>query len=161
MQRVRVFRYIPEVDAFDVTPEYRQLAELLGLSEWNDVVWIGRLFRMDNDIGEHWFDNWDDREKRQPLAERNGLDANTLFIINPNNFADGADGPCHTPEIRGRFWHDVLSSLELSVDLLFDKARELHRELERRSAIEPDLREDYIPDLETRIAGWRRDHGDA
>jgi hypothetical protein len=62
MQTVRVFKYIDQLDAFVVTDEYRHLAEQLGLSEWNPVVWIGRLFTLDNDYGEHGFDNWDERE---------------------------------------------------------------------------------------------------
>lgn len=33
--RLRVFRYIPKVEAFDVTPEYRELADCLGLTEWS------------------------------------------------------------------------------------------------------------------------------
>jgi hypothetical protein len=151
--RIRVFTYFPEVVAFGVTPEYRELAEQLGLAEWNPVVWIGRLFVLDNDFGEHWFDNWDARESRRALAERHGLDANTLLIIDPDRFQDGADGPCNSPEFRARFWRDVLLSLELSLDLLVDKARDLNRRTkELLDAGDASLQEDYIPDLEARIA---------
>ena len=114
MKRIRVFRYIPEVEAFDVTPEYRELAEELGVVEWNPVVWIGRLFAMDNDVGEHWFDNWDEREERQERAEELDLDADALLVVNPDRFKDGRDGPCNSSEFRRRFWHDVLECLELS-----------------------------------------------
>jgi hypothetical protein len=155
-----VFRYLPDVDAFDVTPEYRALADLLGLAEWNPVVWIGRLFTLDNDVGEHWFDNWDAREARRAVAEHHGLDANNLLIVDPDRFQNGVDGPCNTPEFRARFWHDVLVSLELSPDLLFDKAREMNRRTrELIDAGDPTLEPEFIPDLEERISAWRRASG--
>jgi hypothetical protein len=153
---LRIFQYLPVVDAFDVTPEYRELADALGLTEWNHVVWLGRLFALDNDFGEHWFDNWEAREARRELAESHGLDPHTLLIIEPERFRDGREGPCNTAEFRARFWHEVLLSLELSVDLLFEKAREVNARAKQlfdaeRGAID----EDYIPDLEARIAAWR------
>ena len=46
---------------------FAKISEYLGLTEWNPVVWIGRLFTLDNDLGEHWFDNWD---LRDALSER-------------------------------------------------------------------------------------------
>lgn len=160
MKRIRIFRYLPEVDAFDVTREYAELAELLGLEEWNPVVWIGRLFRLDNDVGEHWFDNWDLREERKAVAERHGLDENTLLILDPDRLADGTDGPCNTPDIRLRFWRDVLTSLTLSTDLLFAKARDVNNRLQERALTCPELRNDWIEDLEARVATWTRDHCD-
>jgi len=33
-----------------------------------------------------------------------------------------ADGPCHPPQLRKKFWTDVLTSLELSYALLFEAA---------------------------------------
>ena len=160
MKRIHIFRYLPEVDAFDVTPEYAELAELVGLVEWNPVVWIGRLFRLDNDVGEHWFDNWDLREERTADANRHGLDANALLILDPHRFADGTDGPCNTPDIRLRFWRDVLTSLELTTDLLFAKARDNNNRIQEQALTIPELREDWIEDLEARITAWRRDHND-
>jgi hypothetical protein len=41
---------------------------------------------MDNAVGEHWFDNWDLREKIRPDAERLGRDADELLIIDPDRF---------------------------------------------------------------------------
>ncbi len=143
---VRVFRYIPQLDAFVVTDEYRRLGELLGLSEWNPVVWVGRLFTGDNDFGEHWFDNWDEREALKQRAAEMGLDADEVLIIVPDRFQDGRDGPCHPPEIRKRFWTDVLCSLELSHDLLFEEARRTNESMRQI------LPEEYIADLEARIA---------
>jgi hypothetical protein len=43
MTKVKIFNYIPELDAFVVTDEYREIADTLNLSEWNPVVWIGEI----------------------------------------------------------------------------------------------------------------------
>jgi hypothetical protein len=152
---------MPEVDAFDVTPEYRDLADTLGLTEWNPVVWIGRLFALDNDFGEHWFDNWNEREKRRLLAEQHGLDSDRLLCVDAERFQDGQDGPCNEPEFRARFWHEVLKCLELSPELLFEKARQLNDNIKDSLNINPDdkeLQEEYIEDLEDRIEKWKRAH---
>lgn len=58
-ETIKVFDYIEEIDAFTVTREFQNLSD-------HAAVWIGRLFLMDNDVGEHWFDNWD---KREAIAE--------------------------------------------------------------------------------------------
>ena len=142
---IRIFRYVEPLDAFVVTDEYRAVADTLGLSEWNPVVWIGRLFTMDNDLGEHWFDNWDEREALEPRAAALGLDSHDLMILDPRHFMDGKDGPCHSDEFRKRFWTDVLKSLELSYDLLFDEARK------GNEYYKVAFPEDYIEDLEERI----------
>ena len=75
-------------------------------------------------------------------------------------FADGRDGPCNTPDIRLRFWRDVLTSLKLSTDLLFAKARDNNNRIQEQALTTPELREDWIEDLEARITAWRRDHND-
>ena len=54
---IPVFKYIPEIDAFILDPTFKRIANELGLNEWHEVVWIGRYFALDNDFGEHWFDN--------------------------------------------------------------------------------------------------------
>jgi len=151
MRRVRIFHYLPEVDAFVVTDEYREIAQDLGLVEWTPVVWMGRVFCMDNDYGEHWFDNWDARDQREAAASRLGLDAQALLVIDPEKFQDGRDGPCHSSELRGRFWKEVLEGLELSLDLLADEARSFNQRAHARE----HLAEDRIPDLEERILRWR------
>jgi hypothetical protein len=133
---IRVFRYLEDRDAFVATPEYLHAAELLGIAEWNPVVWIGRLFTLDNDFGEHWFDNWD-------LREAKGL-SEEFFIIDPRRFVDGSDGPCHPLEVRKMFWTDVLRSLELSIDLLVVEARLVN---DRRRGLGCEV----INDLEQRI----------
>jgi hypothetical protein len=146
--KVRIFRYLDELDAFDVTEMYRDIADTLGLAEWTPVVWIGRLFSLDNDYGEHWFDNWE-------LREQKGLSQRHL-LIDPMRFKDDRDGPCHPPEFRKRFWTDVLQSLELSFDLICDEARrfnERRRELLQQTAFDPE--EGLIADLEGRIERLR------
>ena len=72
MPTVQVFTYIDQLDAFVVTDQYRSLADRLGLTEWHPVVWVGRLFTLDNDYGEHWFDNWDEREALADAAHTLG-----------------------------------------------------------------------------------------
>lgn len=145
MQSLKVFRYIEELDSFVVTDEYRKVADELGLSEWNPVVWIGRLFTLDNDYGEHWLDNWELREQKKAEAEALGFAPEDLMIIDPDRLQNGADGPCNRPETRKRFWTEVLKSLELSLDFLFRKARENNK---RTREVAPDF---FIEDLERRI----------
>jgi hypothetical protein len=143
---IKVFRYVDEADAFLATAEYREIADTLGLAEWNPVVWIGRLFILDNDYGEHWFDNWELREER-------GLSEEYL-IVDPARFKNDKAGPCNPPELRKHFWTDVLKSLELSLDLLFEKARQAnaaHKEFIERLPGDSDLADLFIPDLEDRI----------
>ena len=144
-QTVKVFHYIEGLDAFIVTDEYNQIARTLGLHEWNPVVWIGRLFLLDNDYGEHWFDNWELREKIAPDAQQYGIEPDKLLIIDPKRFQDGRDGPVHSPEIRKQFWTDVLKSLELSYSLLCNEARENNARLKELCS------EQWIPDLQERI----------
>jgi hypothetical protein len=149
MQRIRIFRYLDDLDYFEVNDEYQRIADQLGLTEWSPVVWIGRLFTLDNDDGEHWFDNWHLREPLEAEATRRSLSYEELLIIDPERFQDGKDGPCHPPAFRKRFWSDVLRSLELSFDLIVDEARAFNQE---RLRFMPD---EYISDLEARIATLR------
>ena len=118
MKLVKIFDYFPELDCFYATKEYQEIAEELGLVEWTQVVWIGRLFAMDNDYGEHWFDNWNERETIKEKAKSLGIDSECLYIINPQRFVDDKDGPCHSDEERKAFWTDVLKSLTLSIDTI-------------------------------------------
>jgi hypothetical protein len=148
---LKVFQYIADLDCFVVTEQYRRIADELGLFERSPVVWIGRLFLLDNDFGEHWFDNWELREQLRPEAEKRGIAYEDLLIIDPERFQNGADGPCHTPELRKRFWTDVLQSLELSYDLLFAEARTMN------AANQQWAPESYLPDLEQRIERIQQD----
>ena len=145
---MRIFRYHPEVDAFELTPEYTALTEVLDLGGWEAFAWIGRLFSLDNDVGEHWFDNWELRRQRAEAAACQGLSEGALLIIDPCRMADGRDGPCNTDEFRARFWTEVLKSLDLSEDLIIAKAREFHARYSGSSE---------VADLEVRIAAWRQD----
>lgn len=107
---------------------------------------------MDNDVGEHWFDNWDERDALEAKAKRLGIYEDHLMIIRPSKFADGRDGPCHTPEFRKHFWTDVLRSLELSHELLFQEARLFNVQAKHRLEQGRPFSDDYIADLEDRIA---------
>ncbi len=149
--RVKAFEYDERVDGFVVGGLFEKISDELGLTEWSPVIWIGRLFANDNDFGEHWFDNWDERSEREGTASEFGVETGKLLIVKPERFADGRDGPCNTPEFRQRFWTDVLDSLSLSPELLFDKAREFN---ERRRA-HPGWGEAPIEDPEFRIECWR------
>ncbi len=128
---MKIFNYIEELDCFIVNPEYMLVADKLGLSEWNEVVWIGRYFTLDNDYGEHWFDNWTQRELLESKAKLLGFDSNELLILDPNRFKNGYDGPCHNDEQINRFWTDVLKSLDLSLETIFEEAIKFNNEREK------------------------------
>lgn len=151
MNTIKIFRYLDDLDCFLVSDQYQRIATQLGLIEWSPVVWIGRLFTLDNDYGEHWFDNWHLREPLEDAAAQRGLAADELLIIDPDRFQNAKDGPCHSDTFRKRFWIDVLRSLELSFDLIADEARAFNQE---RLRWMPD---EYIPDLELRIATLRNE----
>ena len=153
MTKVKVFNYMPELDAFIITDEYRNLADTLNLSEWNPVVWIGRLFILDNDFGEHWFDNWELREEKKEQSETMGISYEELMIIDPERFQDGRDGPCNSPELRKAFWTEVLDELHLSYTLLFDKARDENQKIK---SVVPN---EYLSDLEERISAIKKTNG--
>ena len=46
---MKIFRYIDTLDCFIIEETYGRIATQLGLSEWHEAVWIGRLFMLDND----------------------------------------------------------------------------------------------------------------
>lgn len=101
---------------------------------------------LDNEYGEHWFDNWDEREALAEATQHLGIAPDTLLILVPDRFKNAVDGPCHAAAFRKQFWTDVLASLRLSYDTLFTLARQYNAEAR---AYHPD---DYIADLEERIA---------
>jgi len=159
---IAVFRYIEPLDGFEVTSTYREVAEQLGLGEWSPVVWIGRYFLMDNDSGEHWFDNWALREQNEARAAELGIDVETLFFIDPSRFVDGRDGPVHSPEARKAFWTDVLRSLRLSLGTLVEEARRMQAERLEQLRLHPgdtSVKDELIPDLERRIREVERRWG--
>ncbi len=146
----KVFKYIEELDCFIAEPAYKRIANKLGVNEWNEVVWLGRYFTLDNDYGEHWFDNWDLREKIESQISGLQVDSAEVFIIDPDRFKNEKDRPCHTPEERKRFWTDVLKSLHLSYETIFGEARKLNEERRLYDA------DDYINDLESRIEAIKK-----
>ena len=141
---VKIFQYRESLDAFVVTDKYKDLADRLDLWEWNPVVWMGRFFAMDNDYGEHWFDNWDEREAISAKSKKQGLEEEEVMIIRPGQFQDGHDGPYHSDEQRKRFWTDVLKSLRLSLDTVFNEARANYQE-------DPDKKVKHYSALELTI----------
>lgn len=138
---IKVFDYIPELDCFKVTEDFKSIADELGLSEWNEVVWIGRYFTLDNNYGEHWFDNWKIREINEKKADSIGYDSDDLLFIDPERFENGKDGPCHTNEERKRFWTDVCKSLHMSLETIFAEAKKINAELKI-------VNEPYIENIE-------------
>jgi len=142
---IKIFKYIHDLNCFVVDDEYKKISNKLGLTEWNEVVWIGRLFTLDNDYGEHWFDNWELRDNLADKAKQLGIDYDDLLIIDPDRFKNDKDGPCHTDTERVNFWTDVLKSLQLSLDTLISEARKLNEENRLHDE------EEFLPDLEDRI----------
>ena len=138
---MRRFKYISELDCFVVNPEYKIIVDQLGLSEWNEVVWIGHYFAPDNDYGEHSFDYWEERDELEKKAESIGIKYDDLFIINLNRFKTNIDRPSHTESERKKGWIDNLKSLDLSLDTIIAESKKLNRE-------NKDAGEPYISDLD-------------
>ena len=120
---VKIFNYIEELDCFVFTEEFKTISNELNIVEWHEGVWIGRLFFLDNDVGEHFFDNWNEREEIEKKAEKFGLDINQLMIVVPERFYIKREPPSHTHEHRKLFWTDVFKSLQLSLETIFEEAR--------------------------------------
>lgn len=144
MRTMKIFKYIDQLDCFIVNPDYKTIADKLGLTEWNEVVWIGRYFSLDNDNGEHWFDNWNERDKLSERAKDLGIEYDNLLVIDPERFKNDFDGPCHTDNERRKFWTDVLKSLELGLDTIINEAVKFNNEREKTD-------EEFITDLDNRI----------
>jgi hypothetical protein len=143
---LKLFLHHADVGAFTYRPEYVELCEVLEYG-WECRAWLGRLFSMDNDVGEHWMDNESLVEARADLAVRAGLDPDLLMLPDPERMADGRDGPCNTTEFRMRFWTEVVACLVLSDQLIIDGARAFHG---RCSSAEK------VAALEQRIAAWQQ-----
>jgi hypothetical protein len=137
------------LDCFIVAPKYKLIADSLGLSEWNEVVWIGRYFTLDNDYGEYWFDNWEQRDAIEVKALQLGINHHDLLVLDPDRFKNNYDGPCHSDEERISFWKDVLISLSLSYNTMVSEARNFNEERKQNDG------ENYITDLEERINSIR------
>jgi hypothetical protein len=141
---IKVFNYIEELDCFEVNSEFSDICDFLGITEWSEVVWIGRYFSLDNDYGEHWFDNWDMRELNEAKAESLGYSPESLLFIDPERMKNDKDGPCHSSVERKLFWTDVCKSLHIGLQTLFAEAR-LQMEKSKR------VNSDFIDNLEERI----------
>jgi hypothetical protein len=122
---IKIFNYIPELDAFICTEEYKYIAAKLHIAEWTPFVWIGRLLTLDNDYGEHIADNWDEREAIEEEAKKLGYDSGELFIVVPERFVNSYDGPCHTRQQIKSFWTGVFKSLSLDLETIIQEARDV------------------------------------
>jgi hypothetical protein len=140
--RIKVFDYISKLDAFKVTDEFEKLADELGLFEWTHVVWLGRYFTLDNDYGEHMFDNWGERDAIGIKAQELGYETEQLMIVVPDRFKNGYDGPCHPDPLRKQFWTDIFKGLTISLDMLFAEARHEYEESKK----DPFEQEEYDVD---------------
>lgn len=149
MTTIKIFKYLDQLDCFVVNPEYKIIANRLGLTEWNEVVWIGRYFSLDNDNGEHWFDNWEIRDKLEPKAKELGISYEDLLVIDSDRFKNDFDGPSHSGQERKAFWTDVLKSLELSLDTIINEAIKFNNERDKTD-------EEFISDIEERITEIRK-----
>lgn len=129
--KIKVFQYLSKLDAFICTPRFTEIVQTLNLAEWTPAVWIGRLFCMDNDYGEHWHDNWDERGEIEKKARKLGYNSQDLLLVIPKRFQDGKDGPCHSDQLRKAFWTNVLQSLELDFETIVQAALENQEKMER------------------------------
>lgn len=142
--KIKIFDYIDQLDCFIVTSTYKGISKQLGLMEWNHVNWIGRYFILDTDMGEEWLHNWALSDGIEKEASEIGIAHDDILIIDSERFKDRKDKPYHSSEQRKLFWTDVLKSLELSLELIFNEARELNERREKGSRF-------YINDLEEKI----------
>ena len=71
---IKVFNYFHSLDCFVMTREYLSIAERLGFDGWEAGAWIGRLCALDNDFGEHVFDNHSERDALARKARERGYD---------------------------------------------------------------------------------------
>ncbi|MDQ3683913.1 MAG: hypothetical protein M3352_12705 [Bacteroidota bacterium] len=142
---IKIFDYIDELNCFVVNPKFKEIADYLGITEWNEVVWIGRYFTLDNDYGEHWFDNWQEKDALEEKAIALRYPYDDLLVIDPERFRNGKDGPCHNDEEIKNFWTDVLKSLHLNINTIISEAIKFNQEALNRNG------SDYLPDLEERI----------
>lgn len=179
-RRIKVFTYIDSLDCFVTCKRFEMISCYLGLCEWTPVVWMCRLFGLDNDYAEHFFDNFEEREEREEKAKRDGIDLESLgitdithmLIVVPERFIDRQDGPCHSDALRKTFWTDVFKSLEISIETLVDAAIELNGmrfkmraikdidervEFVRSYPINDIQREDWWNNLESIYTNWSPD----
>jgi hypothetical protein len=68
------------------------------------------------------------------------------MVVVPERFEDGHNGPCHPPELRKAFWTDVLKSLALRYEVIFQAARY------RNQWYKEHVPDEYVGDLKARIA---------
>jgi hypothetical protein len=120
---IKIFDYIVDLDCFVINSDYKEICDYLGITEWEQAAWIGRYFTLDNDYGEHWFDNWELRDEKEAKAKELGVEYDRMLIIDPERFKNDSDGPCHENTQRKQFWTSTLKSLRLNIELIVGEAR--------------------------------------
>jgi hypothetical protein len=153
---IKVFNYIEKLDCFVVDTEFKAICDLLGLRGWEQTAWVGRYFALDNDYGEHWFDNWNLRDEREAKARDLGVEYDNMLIIDPQRLRNGYDGPCHSDVDIKRFWTSVLRSLTMNLNIIIGEARLNNKQLREANLVD---NENFIPDLETRIEEISKKYG--
>jgi hypothetical protein len=137
---IKIFTYIPELDCFVINPEYKKIANTLNLDE---LTWIGKYFLLEGDTTRGWIGKTNDKilEKQAIKLEINPAD---LLSINPEIFQQGQDDSHYSILERKGFWTDVLISLELSADTIFNEAIRVNNERDQKD-------KKYLSDIEQRI----------
>ena len=157
---IKVFQPGPTHGTFFCTKEFEQACAELNISEWHAAVWIGRLFARNQDFGEHWFDNWDEREELEnfSLIFPKDEDYSSLLIVVPRSFIQKSqscwscgekivkincpncqkelnikpDGPVYSEEVVKSFWIDVCESLIVSRKTLELVAKKYERNYQEK-----------------------------
>ena len=158
--KVKVFRYINDIDAFVLTDDYIKICDFLEIEYWERYAWIGRLFTLDNDYGEHWMDNWELRDAVEDKSKKFGFDSSELLIIDPvrfifpktNHYLIKGDEPCHSNKFRKLFWNDVMMSLEISLDLIIEEANENAEDFDINKILKSEDNSNYANYIKQKLA---------
>lgn len=119
---IKVFEYLPTVNAFATTDEYSYVAERLKLGTNNPVDWIGRHLCLEMDEGRNWLEEVKEHPKKE-FAREHGLKCKQLYLLDPNFFIDTrVETPYNSGQLKA-FWINVLQSLAFSIDTLCEEAR--------------------------------------
>jgi len=137
---IKIFNYISELDCFLINPDYKKITEKLNLSE---VAWIGRHFLLESSASENWMSKNAD-EKLAKKAVKLGLKTKELLVISAELFEREKDASFNNILERKGFWTDVLSSLELSADTIFNEAIRVNSQRRKKD-------EKYLQDIEQRV----------
>ncbi len=163
---MKIFDYRPDIssDTFVATKDYSRIARILHMDHVL-ATWIGELFALDKSQGVNWFSNWCIQDKlgeellkrhespadgeafNRLLQERYKVRSYKDVVI--LNLSDNY-GKVDDSEFYRRFWIELLDSLHLRLETIFDEARTLNDRAERCAKHYGDP---FKPvDLESRIS---------